>query len=247
MPGYSRHWSLSIRRKSKALEIVNVPVAAGRIWRTQQVGSDNNPLVGAARLVIQGREQAAVRTLRDWYREHFAWTFSEWTGMEFRDARLGQKPPWAVPMPWWNDSCDERARKAKQNLAAEAGIAFTSDFEATLNWPVFGPVSAELPEREVGRIKRILKAWEEDQVGYREAELPTVRRLQDSGGSVAVWEVKSGNHRFACAAALEVTHLRCTVVSTVDKKDLNRWPGVRAQVFSRNEADALFRMVAGTV
>lgn len=221
-----------------------VPVSDARIWRKDRATGETSPLVRAALAVINHDRHAAVEGLEDWYQAHTFRTFSEWSGLGFTNPAVENAPPWAVPMPWWNETMEKRRSRALATIVAETGCEPTSDEEATRLWPNAGPATREDVQREIGRIEAVLENWGQI-VGTQTLDsLPQVRRLEISDSNACIWEVKSGNHRVACAGALAVPTLLCVEIEAVSAASVSDWLGVKSGLFTPPEALSLFELVA---
>ena len=238
-----RHVGSGRRKQFRVVEVVDVPVTSVRIWRFHRATAEASPLVNAALRLVECNTPTAIRELSDWYQDNQAISFSEWTGVCLSRSDIGDLPAWAVPMPWWTEVLEGRHRKALANIAHEAGKQLATEQEANLNWPSFGPVAPEVPSREVRRLASIIDAWDEILSRSEASELPVVRRLVTTSTEGDVWEVKSGNHRFACAAALGVPTMRCTVLEVAYERNSHKWKGVKDGSFTSDEAGTLFRSV----
>jgi len=157
---------------------------------------------------------------------------------------LDKNPPWARVFPWDSTSVPERRK-----TITEASRVDTRKGGKTLDiehgWKSVGPVSTELINVEVRRLRELLFSMQNN--GYKRNNEPggdiraTVLVSDDRSWT---WHIDwGGQHRAAVAAALGIETVPVRIWRTVRLRDSDIWPNVDNGLFPEEDARSLFRLL----
>ncbi len=156
-----------------------------------------------------------------------------------RSWHRGHPLSWVMP---WQTKKPEAARKARiATMTAECRRFGFSDYSEADGWKGFGPVSNALLNVETERLIQLYNSLEKN--GFQSSHGFTTGRLYLAGRQYLV-SPDAGWHRIAAMIALGHNALPLRFVqsasSVVRREDVAFWPGVQCELFSEDEALAIF-------
>lgn len=156
-------------------------------------------------------------------------------------AELASAPPNVELLPWHSWSLSTRMAERVEKARGGRWPGWRN--QPVAGWSSGGPASVERIHRETERLHRLGRSILAS--GYRRDDGP-------DGDVVAVallregdwrWQVRSGQHRAAVAAAVGIDPLPVRIVALIDRRDVSVWPQVASGVYTVEGALRMFDRV----
>jgi hypothetical protein len=239
----------ALARAGKARFVIDLPLADCRGNKTMGfpcVPGAGHPFVETARLLLVSPDLPYEQTpLHAFYQRHRPRTAAEHLGLACTHPDLARHPsttayPWAPP-PTPNEEARRRARIRAENR--RHGLDFGPDD----GFAHFGPITARRGRFELSRLRRLVADVRARgfRIGADRDGVCSAHLLIDGAERRAL--IENGQHRIAVLGALGRRSAPIWVLPhPVRRSQVATWPGVRAGVFTRDQALAVFdRLMAG--
>lgn len=239
----------ALSRAGNARFVIDLPLADCRGNKTMGfpcVPGAGHPFVETARLLIASPDLPYEQTpLHDFYQRHRPRTAAEHLGVACSHPDLARHPsttvyPWAPP-PTAREESRRRARIRAENQ--RHGVDFGPDD----GFAHFGPITARRGDFELARLRRLVLGVRDQgfRIGADRDGVCSAHLLIDGAERRAL--IENGQHRIAVLAALgRHTAPIWVLPRPVRRSQVASWPGVRAGVFTRDQAlDVFDRLMAG--
>ncbi len=164
---------------------------------------------------------------------------SEWFGLE--NQYLMKQPPWGAVYPWRARSIDSYRNSFERAALHENEAIGYDGVDITEGWLFNGPVTRRKVKIESERMLYILKRI--NKYGYQRSNEndgdPKATALVNENGEYRC-VLTGGNHRASVASALGFKKIPIRVNLVIRRDEVDFWPQVVDQIFTRNEALKVF-------
>ena len=229
-------------------QVILAAIAPGRCrqlwWYDLATGS---PFTLTVRCLIRDGAAAAAALLQSFYDAYQPSSAAARLGLDGGNGPLHACGPLAAPMPWSMDG--PAAIERKQRLASYD----KNRREGNRRWSygtLVGPASPAFARFQVDKFRQLLHSF--DRRGYTrhkgfDGDIRGVLLVDDRADDPA-WCVRldcGGNHRAAVLAAqgTDAIPVRLFPENVIRRSEAGTWPLVSAGVFTRDEAESVFRRV----
>jgi hypothetical protein len=239
----------ALARAGKARFVIDMPLSdcrGNKALGFPCVSGAGHPFIETARLLLVAPDTPYEKTpLHDFYRRHRPRTVAEHLGVAGAHPDLARHPsaaayPWASP-PGPREEARRRARVQAENR--RHGVRFGPDN----GFAHFGPITTRRGNFELARLRRLVSAVRDEgfHIGADRDGVCSAHLLLDGAQRRAL--IENGQHRIAVLAALGRRAAPIWMLpQPVRRSRVDDWPGVRAGVFTRDQALAVFdRIMAG--